>query len=81
MKYSVFHSSLRLRKRDCQSRSRTGSRTEQIGKGMMDDMTESGLLIFLGIILLLVVIVVVVAVTASVAGTAAAIVDDESSEE
>lgn len=44
-------------------------------------MTESGLLIFLGVLLLLVVIVVVIAVVSSVAGAAAAIVDDEDGEE
>ena len=40
-------------------------------------MTETGFLIFMGILLLLVVIVVVVVVASSVAGTAAAIADDE----
>lgn len=44
-------------------------------------MTESGLLIFLGVLLLLVVIAVVIAVVSSVAGAAAAIVDDEDGEE
>lgn len=44
-------------------------------------MTESGLLIFLGLLLLLVVIVAVIAVVSSVAGAAAAIVDDEDSED
>lgn len=45
------------------------------------EMTEGGLLIFLGLILLLVVIVAVIAVVASVAGASAAIVDEEDSEE
>ena len=40
-------------------------------------MTETGFLIFMGILLLLVVIVVVVVVASSVAGTAAAIADDD----
>lgn len=46
-----------------------------------ESMTESGLLIFLGLLLLLVVIVAVIAVVSSVAGAAAAIVDDEDGED
>ena len=42
-----------------------------------EKMTESGLLIFMGILILLVVIVTVVVVAYSVAGTAARVADDE----
>ena len=46
-----------------------------------ENMTEGGLLVFLGILILFVVIVAVVVVISTVSSTAAAIVEDEDGED
>lgn len=50
-------------------------------KSEMEKMSETGLLIFLGVIILFVVIVAVIAVVAAVSGAVGAIVGGKNSEE